>query len=148
MSQDKTNTQNPAPDAALRSLDILVGTWRVSGGTQGHITYEWVDGGFFLIQHVELGQDGDVTKGMEIIGRERTFGAAEPSEHIKSRFYGSKGETFDYVYELEGSRLTIWGGEKGSPAYFRGTFSEDENTLTGSWVWPGGGYESIATRVH
>jgi hypothetical protein len=51
------------------------------------------------------------------------------------------------VYELEGDTLTIWGGEKGSPAYYVGKFSADGNTMTGAWEWPGGGYESTATRV-
>ncbi len=55
---------------------------------------------------------------------------------------------FDYVYELKGDTLTIWGGEKGSPAYYKGTCSDDGNTLSGAWVYPGGGeYESTATRV-
>jgi hypothetical protein len=131
------------PDAELKKLDKLVGTWKLTGGAQGQITYEWMEGGFFLIQHVDLNEN----KGMEIIGRERPFGATEPSEAIKSRYYGSQGETLDYVYELDGDTLTIWGGEKGSPAYYRGHFSHDGHSLSGRWVWPGGGYESTATRV-
>ncbi len=55
--------------------------------------------------------------------------------------------TLDYVYELVGDTLTIWGGEKGSPAYYKGAFSKDGNTLAGAWVWPGGGYKCIAARV-
>jgi hypothetical protein len=151
MAQETVNIQNaqqtPTPDAALQQLgDKLLGTWEISGGAQGQVRYEWMDGGFFLIQHVNLGH-GQQNKGMEIIGRERGFGATEPSADIKSRYYGSGGETFDYVYELEGDTLTIWGGAKGSPAYYRGTFSADGNVLSGAWVWPGGGYESTATRV-
>jgi hypothetical protein len=119
----------------------------MSGGVAGQIRYEWMENGFFLIQHVNLDHDGNVNRGIEIIGHERGFGATEPSEDIKSRFYGCMGETFDYVYELEGDTLTIWGGEKGSPAYYKGKFSDDGSTLTGAWVWPGAGYESTATRV-
>jgi hypothetical protein len=52
------------------------------------------------------------------------------------------------VYELEGDTLTIWAGEQGSPAYYRGTFSADGNSCAGAWVYPrGGGYESTMTRV-
>ncbi len=51
------------------------------------------------------------------------------------------------MYELDGDTLTIWSGGKGSPAYYRGAFSEDGNTLMGRWVWPGGGYESTSTRL-
>jgi hypothetical protein len=136
----------PNPD--LKSLEKLVGTWKQSGEVDGEITYEWAEDGFFLIQHVDLTQYGNKIKGIEIIGHEFTFGA-EPSAEIKSRFYSFlDGMTLDYVYEMEGNTLTIWGGEKGSPAYYRGTFSADGNTLTGGWVYPGGGgYKAITTRV-
>ncbi len=68
-----------------------------------------------------------------MIGHEQKFG--EPaSADIKSRIYDTTGNTFEYVYELEGDTLTIWGGEKGSPAYYRGTFSADGNSASGGWV--------------
>ena len=152
MSADNANyQQTPTPNPDLKSLDRLVGTWAVfdpngAGGVQGRITYEWMEGGFFLMQHVDLAHGEQKIKGIEIIGHERAFGA-EPSADIKSRFYDTLGNTLDYVYELEGDTLTIWGGEKGSPAYFKGTFSDDGSTLTGGWVYPGGGYESTMTRV-
>lgn len=135
------------PDPVLRQLDRLVGTWKVSGEAEGEVAYELMEGGFFLIQHVDLEHDGQSGKGIEIIGRLRGFGAAEPSEEIKSRYYDNQGNTLDYVYELDGDTLTIWGGEKGSPAYYRGTFSDDGDALVGAWVYPGGGYESTAIRV-
>ncbi|MDV4151308.1 hypothetical protein R0131_10685 [Clostridium sp. AL.422] len=141
--------QMPVPDPRLKDLDILVGTWNVSGPeVKGKVTYEWMEGGFFLIQYVDLEQYGESVKGMEIIGFERGFGATEPSKHIKSRYYDSAGNTFDYTYEVEGDTLIIWGGEKGSPAYFKGEFSTDGNTNTGAWVYPDcGGYSSTMTRV-
>jgi hypothetical protein len=139
--------QSPTPQPDLKRLDRLVGTWKVTGGAQGHVTYEWMDGGFFLIQHVDLEQYGHKTKGIEIIGHLRPFGE-EPSADIHSRYYDNMGNTLDYVYELDGDTLTIWGGAKGSPAYHKGTFSADGTALTGAWVYPGGGgYESTATRV-
>ena len=144
--RDVSDQPQPAqPDAALKRLGRLVGTWQVSGEAHGTVTYEWMEGGFFLIQQVDLGQ----AKGMEIIGRERGYEATEPSEDIKSRYYGSDGSTLDYVYELDGDTLTIWFGEKGSPAYYKGSFSDDGDTLTGAWVYPGGGgYSTTTTRVN
>jgi hypothetical protein len=87
--------------------------------------------------------EGRKVAGVEVIGHERPFGA-EPSEDIKARAYSNTGDTLDYLYELEDDALTIWGGEKGSPAYFEGEFSGD--TLAGRWRWPGG-YQATSTRV-
>jgi hypothetical protein len=131
---DENNTQAhqqpPQPNPNLKNLgDKLVGTSQMSGEVQGRVSFEWMEGGFFLIQHVDLEQHGQRIKGIEIIGHEKPFGS-EPSEEIKSRFYSNTGDTLDYVYELEGDTLTIWGGERGSPAYYRGTFSDDGNTLS------------------
>ncbi len=137
------NTPNPD----LKSLDRLIGTWQVSGGAEGTIRYEWLEGRCFLMQHFDLLHGGHPVKGIEVIGHLQPFGEA-PSVDIKSRIYDNAGNTFEYVYEVEGETLTIWGGEKGSPAYYRGAFSADGNTLTGAWVYPdGGGYSTTTTRV-
>lgn len=140
--------ERPKPNSDLNGLQKLVGTWKQSGGVNGEISYEWMEGGFFLMQRVDLEQYGQPIKGVEIIGHLQPFGE-EPSNEIRSRFYSSlDGMTLDYVYEVEGNTLTIWGGEKGSPAYFKGQFSDDGDTLSGSWVYPGGGgYEAISTRI-
>jgi hypothetical protein len=155
MSSEITDTQaenlesRPNPD--LKIFDKLVGSWKVAdpsgkGAVQGTITFEWMEGGFFLMQRVDLEHNGHKVRGLEIIGHEQGFGG-EPGKEIKSRFYSTTGDTLDYVYELEGDTLTIWGGEKGSPAYFKGKFSEDGDSFTGGWVYPGGGYAASGTRI-
>jgi hypothetical protein len=87
----------PEPSTALRKLDRLVGTWEVSGGIQGRLTYEWMEGGYFLLQHIDLDHQGHKIKGFEVIGHLRPFGG-EPSEEIMTRWYDNEGNTFDYVY--------------------------------------------------
>jgi len=47
--------------------------------------------------------------------------------------------------ELE--QVEEWGGAKGSPAYFKWTFSDNGNVLSGGWVGPGGGFEATSTRI-
>lgn len=132
------------PSADLRTLDRLIGTWTVSGEAQGTVTYEWAEGGFFLFQHVDLGG----SRGLEVIGHERRYGQ-EPSVDIRSRYYGfGEGETLDYTYEIKGDTLTIWMGERDSPAYYEGTFDDEGSVLTGAWHYPGGGgYSTVSTKV-
>jgi hypothetical protein len=137
------------PSPALKRLDRLVGTWELSGDVGGMVIYEWMGGGFFLIQWINMvdKEDGSTSTGMEVIGHERPLGE-EPSADVKSRFYSDTGGTLDYTYELQDDTLTIWFGDKPSPAYYRGTLSEDGDRLTGAWHYPGGGgYEANSTRV-
>lgn len=146
-NEKQTTPEKPMPNSDLKDFERLVGTWKVSGGLQGTQTFEWAEVGFFLIQHFDFDHGGRKVKGIEIIGHEFKFGE-QPSAEIKTRAYSfMDGMTLDYIYEMDGDTLTIWGGEKNSPAYFKGEFSKDGNTLTGGWVYPGGGYEATATRV-
>src|ERR1051326_96410 len=126
----QVSQQSPKPNPDLKSLERLVGTWKLSGGVQGQIRFEWMEGGFFLVQHIDLEHDKRKIKGIETIGHLQGLGE-EPSQEIRTRVYSFlDGLTLDYVYELVDDTLTIWGGEKGSPAYYRGTFSDDGNTMT------------------
>jgi hypothetical protein len=109
-------------------------------------TWEWMDGGFFLIQRGWTRREGAEQKYLQVIGHDRTPGS-EPADSITGRLYTSDGDTLAYVCELDGDTMTIWMGEKGSPAVYAGVFSADGNTIEGSWEWPGGGYKETMTRV-
>ena len=144
--RDIQTPHQPKPNPDLKSLDKLVGTWSISGEAHGQIRFEWMEGGFFLIQHVDLEYGGRRIKGMEVIGHLRRLGE-ESSKEIRSRFYSSNdGLTLDYVYQLVGDTLEIWFGEKGSDNWFAGKFSPDGNSLSGKWKWPGGGYSVTGTK--
>ncbi|WP_152654521.1 hypothetical protein [Oceanobacillus sp. CFH 90083] len=140
------NAVNESVLPGMKALERMVGTWKISGGANGEATFEWMEGGFFLMQHGLIEQNGVMHKALEIIGCEKPFGADKPNETITSRSYTDSGDTLDYTYEMDGDTLTIWGGPKGSPAFSRATFSEDGNTLSGAWEWPGG-YNFVMTRI-
>jgi hypothetical protein len=106
-----------------------------------------MEGGFFLIQHVDLGQeDGQRITGLGIIGHERPFGAErgdkgplllQHGRHRRLRLRARRG----YAHDLGR-------GEGISLAYYGDTFSEVGDTLTGVWHYPGGGnYEVTSTRT-
>jgi hypothetical protein len=59
----QAHQQPPEPNPDLKGLDRLVGTWEISGGAEERVTYEWMEGGFFLIQRVDLEQYGQKIKG-------------------------------------------------------------------------------------
>ncbi len=158
MADDDTNNaqahQPPQPNPALASLDVMVGTWELQGresGPKGEIhgrpTFEWMEGGFYLVQQVDIDYIGRRIVGTEYIGYD------EENDNLRSYFFSNEGPgpfgrvALEYVWEVCDDTLTIWGGEAGSPASFKGRFSDDRNTITGRWEWPGGGYEATMTRV-
>jgi hypothetical protein len=130
----------------MRSLDRLVGIWSLGGDTRGTVTFEWMAGEHFMLQHFDLTLHGHRVIGLEVIGHLRPYGE-EAGADISSRAYDNSGNTLDYLYEVDDTTLTIWAGAKGSPARFRGEFSADGRANSGTWEYEGGGYHSTMTRV-
>ncbi len=118
--------ESPQPNTDLKTLERLIGTWQLSGDTEGTVTYSMLEGGFFLVQHFDIHVFGNHIKGIEVIGHLQPFGHA-PQEEIRSRAYDNAGNTLDYVYEIEGDTLTIWGNEK-----VRLLFSKGNSAPTGT----------------
>lgn len=149
MGRDAGPRRNPdgAPTVLKRLGELLVGTWEVKGEARGEIRYEWAEGGFFLLQHVDLTVFGRQVKGIEYIGHLHRIGE-HPSDEVWTRFYSFlDGLTLDYVYELDGRDLTIWFMKRGSNNRYQGTFSQDGRSFTGAWAWPGGGYAVTGQRL-
>jgi hypothetical protein len=139
--ESKAPTRNPG----LKALDKLVGTWKASGETTGELTYEWMEGGFFLIARGDTEQGGQRTQHIEIIGYEHELGA-EPAGVMTSRLYTNRGDTLSYTHEVDDNGVTSWFGPKGTPTVFKARWI-DKNTLSGAWEWPGGGYKLTLSRI-
>ena len=135
-------------DVALQKLgNQLVGTWKISGEATGTVRYGWLEKNLFLAQEFDLFVFERQVKGIEIIGRLRQPEKG-PSREIWSRAYiFSAGQTYDYVYELDRRRFTIWFGKVGSSNKFKGLFATDGNSYAGAWSCPGGGYQLTAKRI-
>lgn len=140
--------QQSTPNPDLKSFEKLIGTWKVSGELQGTNTFEWAEGGFFLIQRFDFEKDGHPIRGIEIIGHEKNF-LGESSEEIKTRVYSfTDGMTLDYVYVMdEQGDLTIWMEKKNSDGFMKGVFSDDGNRMNIEWTYPGGGYKATAVKA-
>ncbi|TCC64724.1 hypothetical protein E0H73_10195 [Kribbella pittospori] len=125
----------------LRSLEPLLGTWRVEGPeSSGTVQYAWAEFGGWLVQQVDLGAGDTANRGVEYIGYDKE------TDSIRSHFFGGSGEILEYTYVLDGKELTIYFGGPESPAKFVGAFNDDFTRNTGAWAWPGGGYESTMTK--
>jgi hypothetical protein len=136
--------EQPKRKPGLKALDKLVGTWTVSGEASGQLTYEWLDGRFFLIARGDFEEAGRRTKHIEIIGYDRAL-SGETSDVMTSRLYTDQGDTLSCTHEIDEKRVTSWFGEKVSPSVLKARFVDDD-TLTGAWEWPGGGYTLTLTR--
>ena len=155
-AQSAEAAQPPGPDPALKRLEKLVGTWEATGRTldsdednvSGRLAFEWLPGGFFLQQRVELNFMGFDIAALEVIGYDPA------TDTFPSTVYSSLvGDPLAYRYEAEGNDFTIR-TEFGGGATFTGTFSEDGNTLSGGWrpdegkAGPGNvAYDIRGTRV-
>jgi hypothetical protein len=72
-----------------------------------------MDGGGFLVQHVDMHSPGEHTRGVEYIGYDDARG------ELRSHFFGADGELLEYTYRVEGDVLRIWFGN-GFPGPLRG----------------------------
>jgi len=135
------------PDPELKKLDRLVGKWKISGPkVEGYTTYEWMEGGFFLIQRFDLIYDGERHKGVEYTGFD------ENTRTLRSHLMEINGGNFTYTYDIEGDTFWYWFNDKDSGNFSRSIFSKDGNTINGRWQWSEGGtkiggYEYVMTRI-
>ena len=136
----QAHEQQPQPNPVLKSLDVMVGAWDLKGresGTDeeihGQVTFEWMEGGFYLVQSVNIAYAGRRITGTEYIGYD------ESSEALKSYFFSNEGPgpfggvALEYVWEVGDDALTIWGGFVGSPATSRGSSATTITPSPAGW---------------
>lgn len=130
------------PHQRLARLGRLVGTWRVSGPkVAGQETFEWLEGGFFLVQSGTIEYGGKTIRFVEYIGYD------EKQHACSSHLFDNFGDLFTYAWDIDGDDITIWFGQRGSDNHFKGKFTKDGNSFSGAWEWPGGGYEATVTKI-
>jgi hypothetical protein len=95
-------------DPALQPFDALIGTWtteathpRFDGVVPGRMTFEWLEGGMFLVQRShndhELFPDA-----ISVIG------APEDGEGLLMEYFDSRGVRRTYGISLDDGVLRIW----------------------------------------
>ncbi len=136
----------PAPDPALKRLGKLVGTWTMQGRTLdskednvfGRNTFEWLPGGFFLQQRVELDFMGMEIRSLELIGYDPDTGS------LTSQVYSNQSPLpLPYQWDLQDDTLTISVRYGSLDATFTGKFGQDGDSFSGGWRPNPGADETI-----
>src|SRR5260221_1593379 len=134
MSKRQTNTQAPLqqaePDIALKRLNVLIGTWDMTGHTldskedniTGWNTFEWMSGGFFLKSSGEINFKGEIIQSLEIISYD-----PDTDAFSSSVYSNMDGNVLPYSWNVRGN--TVIHADPSST--YTGTLSADGKTLTG-----------------
>jgi hypothetical protein len=118
-------------DPALEPFDVLIGAWATEathplfdGVVPGSITFEWLEGGHFLVMRSrndhELFPDG-----ISVIG------APEVGGGLVMEYFDSRGVRRTYGISLEDGVLRIWRDAPGFDQRFSATLAHD--SFEGLW---------------
>jgi len=108
------------------------GTPPVSG--RGRITFEWLEGRFFLIQRF-ASEHFAAPSGIAIIGA-----GADP-DTFKQLYYDSRGVARVYRMSLDGGVWKLWREAPGFWQRYTGQISGDGSTIKGAWEASADGQE-------
>ena len=132
-NQQTSFKANPAREA----LSILIGVWTLeitsmsfhpdpSAVVRGHSSFDWLEGGAFLIQHSEIA-DSDFPRSAAVIGPD------DEAATYRMLYYDHRGVSRIYRMTFSGGIWTLWRDFPGFHQRFHGTFSEDGNTISAYW---------------
>ena len=136
MSKRQTNTQAPLqqaePDIALKRLNVLIGTWDMTGHTLdskedniiGWNTFEWMPGGFFLKSSGEINFKGEIIQSLKIIGYD-----PDTDAFSSSVYSNMDGNILPYSWNVRGNTVI----HADPTSTYTCTLSADGKTLTGGW---------------
>ncbi len=135
--------QSEAPETpfktnpALERLGILAGEWNVEISSMSfhpdpaavahwRISFEWLEGGIFMIQHEEA-LSSEIPHGLWIIGPDDAAGT------YCVLYYDSRGVSRIYQMSLSDGVWKVWRDFPGFSQRFIGTFNDDCNMITARW---------------
>jgi hypothetical protein len=130
----------PDPREKLEPFEALIGEWTMElthpaiEGTviRGRTTYEWLEGGRFLIQHA-ANEHPDFPDSLSVIG------VMEGEDDLSMQYFDSRGVHRVYAVAFEGSELTLERDEPGFAQRLSARLSDDGSTLSGVWQLNEGG---------
>jgi hypothetical protein len=120
-----------APDRTLEPFDALIGTWTTEvthpafeGVVSGDVTFEWLEGGRFLIQRSHNDHES-FPDAISVIG------APETGDGLVMEYFDSRGVRRTYRVSLEDDVLRIWRDDPEFAQRFSATLGDDR--FEGQW---------------
>jgi hypothetical protein len=118
-------------DPALEPFDALIGTWAtvathplVDAVVRGTVTFEWLEGGHFLLQRSR----NDHELFPDAIG---VIGAPEAGDGLVMEYFDSRGVRRTYGVSLDDGVLGMWRDDPTFPQRFSATLGGD--AFEGRW---------------
>ncbi len=112
-------------DPMLEPFDALIGTWTteakhrmVDEVVYGSVTYEWLEGGHFVIQRSQT-DDERFPDGLSVIG------APEDGDGLVMEYFDSRGVRRTYGVSFDNGVLRIWRDAAGFDQRFSAKFAGD-----------------------
>jgi hypothetical protein len=132
-----SETMNSATNPFIEQLSPFVGEWDTeitsmsfhsdpSAVVRGHTSFQWLEGGAFLLQHSAV-PDTEFPRSIAVIGPDDAAGT------YYMLYFDSRGVSRIYRMTLSGGIWTLWRDFPGFSQRFNGTFSDDNKTITAYW---------------
>ena len=113
-------------DPALEGFEVLIGAWDteakhrlVDEVVRGSATFEWLEGGHFLLQRSNTEHD-QFPDGLSVTG------APESGEGLVMEYFDSRGVRRTYRVSLEDGVWRIWRDQHGFDQRFTATLGPDQ----------------------
>jgi hypothetical protein len=118
-------------DPALEPFDALIGTWATEathplfdGAVPGVMTFEWLEGGHFLLQRSRNDHES-FPDAMSVIG------APETADGLVMEYFDSRGVRRTYAIALDDGVLRIWRDDPAFAQRFSAALERD--AFEGLW---------------
>lgn len=118
------------PNPALKPFEALVGKWETSGShplmpgvsLHGHTTFEWAEGGPFLIMRSEIDEPG-IPSGVAIIGSD------DAMKRYFMLYFDERGISRQYEVSIKNNKFKWWREAPGFSQRMTGTISSDGKSI-------------------
>ena len=136
MSDPDQNSQEPS-NPALERLAVFVGDWKIeitsmsfqedkTAVVRGHTSFNWIEGGAFLIQHSEV-PDSDFPSSISIMGPDDSAGT------YSMLYFDSRGVSRIYQMSLSADTWKLWRDFPSFSQRFTATLSDDHHVMNARW---------------